>query len=450
VILSVWDSVILIASKDPEHSRNFGTGFIIYQDKLTTYLLTCAHVVRDVGGSGKVMADGFPASVVVSGEKSGFDLAVLKVEGFLEKTQLSLCASADQEKAFIIIGYYEYTSKSPPALRKIRGTMGKQIRLASRDGGERINAWDLKIDGEDKLVSGYSGSPVIDEISGHVMGVVSHQMDTIGKMGLAISIDALKKIWCEMPNGLITTPTAKNYVLEAKSKPLPQDKPKERLPISASKIQKRYQEKVLIQQAIRLIPKENFRADGLLGKDERKYVFIGDYAEQRHRSLRQILANLWMGDAFDEVSKADIEWIAIIFEIGEINYHKLDLMPATWKAMFRIISDPNRLGYIEPSDEEKLKMGLAPRNYYSENQEYWYSSLRERIYNGMDFHLFLKSCFGVYNFCFNGKGITTEKKESGKSSTIASRVFLVKNVPLTSISYKVQELGATSDQIILE
>jgi hypothetical protein len=201
--LDVLDSIVLITSSESSRSRDFGTGFVIHKEARAVYLLTCAHVVRDVGGSEKVIAGGIPATVIASGEKQGFDLAVLQVEELWDKPQLSLCTSAEEEQAFIIAGFYQFDPKSPPAFRKIRGKLGEQISLASSDGRERINAWDLRIEGEYYLQPGYSGSPVINQTSGCVLGVVTHQIGK-GEKGLAISIEALRKIWQEMPSGLIS------------------------------------------------------------------------------------------------------------------------------------------------------------------------------------------------------------------------------------------------------
>jgi hypothetical protein len=50
---SVSDSVVLITSADVKNSR-FGTGFIFRHQEDWTYLITCAHVVQDVGGNEQV------------------------------------------------------------------------------------------------------------------------------------------------------------------------------------------------------------------------------------------------------------------------------------------------------------------------------------------------------------------------------------------------------------
>lgn len=200
---NISDSIVLITSSEPNRSRDFGTGFIIYQNKQAVYLLTCAHVVRDVGGAEKVMASGLQATVIASGEKEGFDLAVLQVEGLWDKPQLNLCAVGEEETAFVIAGFYQFDPKSPQALRKIRGSLGEQLCLVSSDGRERVNAWDLKIDGEYYLQPGYSGSPVVNQTNGCVLGVATHLIGK-GEKGLAISIEALAKIWQETPANLIS------------------------------------------------------------------------------------------------------------------------------------------------------------------------------------------------------------------------------------------------------
>ncbi|NET86331.1 MAG: trypsin-like peptidase domain-containing protein [Moorea sp. SIO1F2] len=193
------DSVILITSSDSSGNRKFGTGFVIHKDTHNTYLLTCAHVVNDVGGAETIRANGLPATVIASGEDKGFDLAVLTVEGLWDKPLLKLCASGQKDKPFIISGFYEFAQKDNPALRKIQGQLGNQIQLASKNGSDRIKAWDLIIKDKYYLQPGYSGSPVIDQETGSVLGVVSYRIGK-GEEGLAISIEALGKIWEEMPS----------------------------------------------------------------------------------------------------------------------------------------------------------------------------------------------------------------------------------------------------------
>jgi hypothetical protein len=207
-------SVILITSSDLKR-RDFGTGFVIHRDEQAAYVLTCAHVVRDVGGSEQVRADGIPATVIALGEDDGFDLAVLRVEEPLNKPQLSLCVSGETGKRFILAGHY--LQDKAILSRQISGKLGQQIGLVSRGRKERTNAWDLEIDGNYYLQPGYSGSPVIDETSGDVLGIVS-QREGKGERGLAISIEALAKISWEMPFDLLNYSRLRNLLAAGKWK----------------------------------------------------------------------------------------------------------------------------------------------------------------------------------------------------------------------------------------
>ncbi|MGB7444220.1 MAG: trypsin-like peptidase domain-containing protein [Coleofasciculaceae cyanobacterium] len=184
------DSIVLITSSEPNINR-FGTGFVIRQVSGTAYLLTCAHVVRDVGGKEKVKAEGKPATVIAFGEEDGLDLAVLRVDGLWGKPSLKKQVAGEKGDAFMIVGF-QLLNKAH-LIRPLQGQLGEQVGLQSKRLGERIEAWDLQIVDDYFLQPGYSGSPVVDEASGQVLGVVSYRQGE-GRSGLAISIEALDKI----------------------------------------------------------------------------------------------------------------------------------------------------------------------------------------------------------------------------------------------------------------
>ena len=194
------DSVILITSESSE-IPNFGSGFVIYQDKCTTFLLTCAHVVKDIGGATKIRVGTDRATVVELGEEKGCDLAVLKVNGLLEKLPLKLSNSASKGRRIVVSGYYQNETKVKTQ-RKISGVIGERIVLEL--DGNRTIAWDIEIDESSKyfLQPGYSGSPVVDEQTGATIGVMSQRVGT-GRQGLAISIEAVRKIWQDIPSSLL-------------------------------------------------------------------------------------------------------------------------------------------------------------------------------------------------------------------------------------------------------
>lgn len=187
--MKLEDSVVLITSQD-ESNKSFGTGFVIRQSSGAAYVLTCAHVVDDVGGVSQAKADGIPIKLVKSGKPDGLDLAVLRVDGLLKRTSLNTRASGNQGSGVITTGFQKFSG--PHMLRQLEGNLGDQVAL-QLDTSDRIHAWHLKMGGN-SLQPGYSGSPVVDSQSGCLLGIVSHRQEQ-GKTGWAISINALDKIW---------------------------------------------------------------------------------------------------------------------------------------------------------------------------------------------------------------------------------------------------------------
>ena len=51
------------------------------------------------------------------------------------------------------------------------------------------------------------------------------------------------------------------------------------------------------------------------------------------------MEGLFHGQYFDRVNQANAKWIAVIFEMGKIFSKNYDVFPATWKAVYRILSD---------------------------------------------------------------------------------------------------------------
>ena len=215
-------------------------------------------------------------------------------------------------------------------------------------------------------------------------------------------------------------------------------------PLSNSQVGQRYQQLAAVERAVRLVPKSGFSEGGYLGMEERAYVFVGDYAEQRRRSLREILENLWLGDAFDPIQSSNVEWVATVFDVGDLNRRKFDLMPATWKAVFRILSDPRRMGLIDATEEEDAELGPEQdRDYYAGDQRWWL----DRIRTGRpglepgDAESLLEERFGISWLAYSGEGIT--------EGQVPSRLFLVRNVALHDLDSKNWDLGSPDAGVIL-
>jgi hypothetical protein len=192
-------SVVLITSEDPKliEKGQFGTGFIIYREQETSYILTCAHVVADVGGVESVKVAGKKATVKVMGNKKGCDLAVLAVEiaseEWINRSPLKLAVAGEVGMDFQIVGFYTDGTKTYKQAQ-VKGKLG-EIQFIDTPEGDRTKAWDLRInkDSTQQLQSGYSGSPIFSNNYEYVLGVASQL--TGENKGLAISIEALKELW---------------------------------------------------------------------------------------------------------------------------------------------------------------------------------------------------------------------------------------------------------------
>lgn len=192
------NAVVLVTSRDPEEA-GFGTAFVIDRRETQTYLLTCSHVVEMVGGEEWINVGGLAAKVVAIGEKSSTDLAVLVVEGLLDKAILPLGRSVQVSSQFTTSGYRK--SAGTMQRRESTGKLGQQ-RVDLAHQGTLLPAWDLEITGGARLESGCSGSPIVDQ-TGSVIGVAIHQQDDSGRQGLAIAISALPIIWPDIPPALL-------------------------------------------------------------------------------------------------------------------------------------------------------------------------------------------------------------------------------------------------------
>src|SRR5687767_11446070 len=98
------DSVVLITSSEPAIDA-FGTGFVVHRDEQGSYVVTCAHVIRDVGGPETTKAADLPATVVAIGDDDVLDLAVVRVPGLLDKQTMVLQIEAQEGAPFIAVGF---------------------------------------------------------------------------------------------------------------------------------------------------------------------------------------------------------------------------------------------------------------------------------------------------------------------------------------------------------
>ena len=212
-------------------------------------------------------------------------------------------------------------------------------------------------------------------------------------------------------------------------------------PITKPKeLQNRLKSKVIPKFCVRLIPSLEFKDNMLLGKENRKYVAIGDYYENYGKSLREVLDNLYQGYYLDEIINANQSWSAIIFEVGELYRSMCDIMPATWKSVFRILTDKRRLGILEPTISDYQIMGKPPRDYYAGNQSEWQEKIRMYLGGYPNDEEVLKNLFGIISMCFQGTGIGPN----------GHRIFFAKNIAVEKLNFMVKDLGKYDDGILLK
>jgi hypothetical protein len=191
------NSVFLVTGSDP-NNQQFGTAFAFYRDEDDTlqnraiYLLTCRHVVTDVGGPDRVKVGSHPATVVARGSEDGLDdLAVLRVEDLYDVPILELNTSAKTGTPVKVLGFRSFPRSF--LVRPLRAQLGERVGLETRLKPGRVVAWDLTIEDDYDLEQGYSGGPVVNEESGGVVAVANYRLG--GRKGVALSVEILEKIW---------------------------------------------------------------------------------------------------------------------------------------------------------------------------------------------------------------------------------------------------------------
>jgi S1-C subfamily serine protease len=197
-----FDSVCLVTCRNSDAKPIQGTGFVVHQAGGETYIITCAHVVCE--DPMDVQVNGRTAVLVGIGKEDWLDFAVYTVRDLEDKTPLALSSVGEAGCRIKIPVIAEMSSsKEDFLLRPLNGTLGELINPMSASGQKLADAWDLKInDGEFLLREGNSGSPVIDIESNKVVGIVRHKVGGGGK-GIAISVNALREIWVDIPRNLI-------------------------------------------------------------------------------------------------------------------------------------------------------------------------------------------------------------------------------------------------------
>lgn len=203
MIPEISKSVVLITGRN---TTSFGSGFVVYHDDEGSYVVTCDHVLTDVGGvEGAVVNYRSDLSVrlIASGVSLGVDLAVLLAQGLADKPALQLTLGGVQNLPVTISGYRRHPEKTH-LLRDLRGVLGGEVGIHAQGQPNPTPAWDLRIEDGGQLADGYSGAPVVDAATGLVVAVASH-LERAGIWGQGIATAALKE-WSNLPEEVFIQP----------------------------------------------------------------------------------------------------------------------------------------------------------------------------------------------------------------------------------------------------
>ena len=184
-------STLLIQSTNP-NNKAMGTGFVIHQDIYGSFILTCAHVIEQVG-SPKI--DDFEVLITAKGTSSGLDLALLYVKGLFRTSfllQKVECTIADVE----LIGYSKFTHDKYQSKAR-EATISTEVTLQEIGDGDTYKALHIRAKRHHEIESGNSGGPLICKETGKVIAVVSNNRGV--DEGYAIAIEHIKDIWDDMP-----------------------------------------------------------------------------------------------------------------------------------------------------------------------------------------------------------------------------------------------------------
>lgn len=178
-------------------SKAWGTAFVAHSDDAHTYLVTCAHVIADVGGRCHVLVGGQRADVVACGGEEDIDVAVVRIPR-IENAPFLLGRKIVGGGCFCTTGfsnlYGGYYRKGD-----LRGTFGRVSEILGNRSSKGHRTWELRVEGKGKFGPGLNGSPVVSETTGKCVGIVIASQQGEGH---GISIDAIGEIYPEVDDWL--------------------------------------------------------------------------------------------------------------------------------------------------------------------------------------------------------------------------------------------------------
>jgi len=230
-------SVIKVESIDNENPNAvFGTAFLIEKTRNSTFWLTCAHVIKDIGGIEKVRVKEENRNIYKPVELAGLDsdsifnlqdnhdLAVFRVDGLYSMQKLDLIKDTCRDLDFISLGNFRGPNNTL-SMRPVSGTLYADFIAES----DTSSAWMYKLEMDERspLEKGYSGSPIYVPELQKVVGVINRKNKGDSRQGYGVSVEAAANIFDRVPELnklrnqiLMTGVQASNWFLNLLDKPL--------------------------------------------------------------------------------------------------------------------------------------------------------------------------------------------------------------------------------------
>ncbi|BAY28833.1 NACHT domain family protein [Nostoc carneum NIES-2107] len=183
-----WDLVkaCTVAIETP-NSEIRGTGFFISSQG---HLLTCAHVVEEVGGWDNVRVNGQKVDLVYLGDRTCDDFAILQLSGY-QGDSVPLAADFQPMDRFLSIGYGRLDFPQGASIDGTITDVNPQFEFSS------LPMLRLRVKANSQQVQGgYSGSPVFNAETQRVIGIIAAYDNTEG--ALALPLATIKQKWSNL------------------------------------------------------------------------------------------------------------------------------------------------------------------------------------------------------------------------------------------------------------
>ncbi len=158
-------SVLQITSSS---NSGIGTGFVIDSDEKGVVVATCSHVIASCTAE-SLLVEGLVAVLRDDYKSAGLDLAILYVEGLVRDP---FKVAENQPEKVKLFGYTYFNTKIRNNIKgEVMNKLDAKYDVSLSGEGQTIKI--IRLSSQHKISSGYSGSPVICEQSGVVVGMVA-------------------------------------------------------------------------------------------------------------------------------------------------------------------------------------------------------------------------------------------------------------------------------------